>query len=99
MVQVHLPLPIRPGGQAVKTPPFHGGNTGSIPVRVTTRNQMQFASGFFCKKACPTAGLFLLEGTDAQLTYPLHGAVVAEKHKILVYFRIIIISFHANDIM
>ena len=25
----------RPGGQAVKTPPFHGGNTGSIPVRVT----------------------------------------------------------------
>ena len=47
MVQVHLPLPIRPGGQAVKTPPFHGGNTGSIPVRVTTRNQMQFASGFF----------------------------------------------------
>ena len=23
-------------GQAVKTPPFHGGNTGSIPVRVTT---------------------------------------------------------------
>ena len=26
----------RPGGQAAKTPPFHGGNTGSIPVRVTT---------------------------------------------------------------
>lgn len=26
----------RPGGQAVKTPPFHGGNTGSSPVRVTT---------------------------------------------------------------
>ena len=26
---------IRPDGQAVKTPPFHGGNTGSIPVRVT----------------------------------------------------------------
>ena len=25
----------RPGGQAAKTPPFHGGNTGSIPVRVT----------------------------------------------------------------
>ena len=22
-------------GQTVKTPPFHGGNTGSIPVRVT----------------------------------------------------------------
>ena len=27
----------RPGGQAVKTPPFHGGNTGSSPVRVTNR--------------------------------------------------------------
>ena len=26
---------VRPGGQAAKTPPFHGGNTGSIPVRVT----------------------------------------------------------------
>ena len=25
---------IRPLGQAVKTPPFHGGNTGSSPVRV-----------------------------------------------------------------
>ena len=26
---------IRPGGQAAKTPPFHGGNTSSILVRVT----------------------------------------------------------------
>ena len=24
-----------PVGQAVKTPPFHGGNRGSIPLRVT----------------------------------------------------------------
>jgi hypothetical protein len=24
-----------PVGQVVKTPPFHGGNTGSNPVRVT----------------------------------------------------------------
>ncbi len=24
-----------PVGQVVKTPPFHGGNTGSSPVRVT----------------------------------------------------------------
>ena len=28
-------LGIWPVGQAVKTPPFHGGNTGSSPVRVT----------------------------------------------------------------
>ena len=27
---------IWPVGQAVKTPPFHGGNAGSIPARVTT---------------------------------------------------------------
>ena len=28
-------LYIRPVGQEVKTPPFHGGDMGSIPVRVT----------------------------------------------------------------
>ena len=27
---------LRPHGQAVKTSPFHGGNTGSIPVGVTS---------------------------------------------------------------
>ena len=48
-VRIQVPLPnkgaaiftapfIWPVGQAVKTPPFHGGNMGSIPVRVT-RNQ------------------------------------------------------------
>ena len=29
------PSLLRPGGQAAKTPPFHGGNTSSILVRVT----------------------------------------------------------------
>ncbi len=29
-----------PVGQAVKTPPFHGGNMGSIPVRVTNEKQL-----------------------------------------------------------
>ena len=33
----HCRYQMRPGGQAVKTPPFHGGNTGSIPVRVTRK--------------------------------------------------------------
>ena len=28
---------LRPVGQEAKTPPFHGGNMGSIPVRVTKR--------------------------------------------------------------
>ena len=31
----------RPVGQAVKTPPFHGGNMGSIPVRVTKRDKSE----------------------------------------------------------
>ena len=31
----------RPVGQAVKTPPFHGGNMGSIPVRVTMRRKYE----------------------------------------------------------
>ncbi len=30
-----------PVGQAVKTPPFHGGNTGSNPVRVTFNQKKQ----------------------------------------------------------
>ena len=29
---------LRPHGQAVKTSPFHGGNTGSIPVGVIAFN-------------------------------------------------------------
>ena len=32
----HCRYHIWPVGQAVKTPPFHGGNMGSIPVRVTS---------------------------------------------------------------
>ena len=32
----------RPVGQAVKTPPFHGGNMGSIPVRVTKKERHPF---------------------------------------------------------
>ena len=36
MVRVHRGSPITwPVGQAVKTPPFHGGIKGSIPLRVT----------------------------------------------------------------
>ena len=35
---------LRPVGQAVKTPPFHGGNRGSIPLRVTIF--------FFKKRLC-----------------------------------------------
>ena len=37
----------RPVGQAVKTPPFHGGNMGSIPVRVTKKEDTQMCVLFF----------------------------------------------------
>ena len=48
-VQIQVPLPdkgaaqksapfIRPVGQVVKTPPFHGGNMGPNPVRVTIKD-------------------------------------------------------------
>ena len=37
----------RPGGQAAKTPPFHGGNTGSIPVRVTKKKSRCESICFF----------------------------------------------------
>ncbi len=35
MVRAHRGSPFWPVGQAVKTPPFHGDNGGSIPPRVT----------------------------------------------------------------
>ena len=37
---------IRPVGQEAKTPPSHGGNMGSIPVRVT-RGHGVFRRGLF----------------------------------------------------
>ena len=37
----------RPVGQAVKTPPFHGGNMGSIPVRVTKKYNHHLMVVFF----------------------------------------------------
>ncbi len=38
---------IWPVGQAVKTPPFHGGNMGSSPVRVTNEKD-RIKSCLFC---------------------------------------------------
>ena len=37
----------RPVGQKVKTPPFHGGNMGSIPVRVTKKRNNSFGLFLF----------------------------------------------------
>ena len=37
----------RPVGQVVKTPPFHGGNTGSNPVRVISKHVAEAACFFY----------------------------------------------------
>ena len=60
----------RPVGQAVKTPPFHGGNMGSIPVRVTKKEAIR-KDGFFFggrrPRAAPSglAAPAVQRGTDA----------------------------------
>ncbi len=43
-------IKIRPVGQAVKTPPFHGGNMGSSPVRVTSKKASAQVDAFLL---CP----------------------------------------------
>ena len=56
----------RPHGQAVKTSPFHGGNTGSIPVGVIYADVAQLAEQLICNQqvigSSPIIGLFL--GTE-----------------------------------
>ena len=41
------PLFLRPHGQAVKTSPFHGGNSGSIPDGVTIKARFYRAFSFY----------------------------------------------------
>ena len=43
----------RPVGQAVKTPPFHGGNAGSIPARVTKKSGHLLWQVSFFLPFCP----------------------------------------------
>ena len=65
MVQVHFTATIWPDRQAVKTPPFHGGFTGSNPVRVTRKEKAWILPkdpGFFCFPA--REGDKHKEGTD-----------------------------------
>ena len=50
-------------GQAVKTSPFHGGNTGSIPVGVICADVAQLAEQLICNQqvigSSPIIGLVL----------------------------------------
>ena len=51
----------RPVGQAVKTPPFHGGNMGSSPVRVTKKKDPATPRGcriFLCLQGVSGIPLF-----------------------------------------
>ena len=54
---------IRLHGQAVKTSPFHGGNTGSIPVGVICADVAQLAEQLICNQqvigSSPIIGLVL----------------------------------------
>ena len=43
----HCRYHFRPVGQAVKTPPFHGGNTSSILVRVTKKTATSYDVAVF----------------------------------------------------
>ena len=53
----------RPVGQVVKTPPFHGGNMGSSPVRVTKEQSPHFLgnAGFSCICSALRASCILLQ--------------------------------------
>ena len=68
-----LYLYIWPRGQAVKTSPFHGGNTGSIPVGVIgvcSADVAQLAEQLICNQqvigSSPIIG-FVPEGTKINL--------------------------------
>ena len=58
---------LRPHGQAVKTSPFHGGNTGSIPVGVISviayADVAQLAEQLICNQqvigSSPIIGLYI----------------------------------------
>ena len=58
---------MRPHGQAVKTSPFHGGNTGSIPVGVISviayADVAQLAEQLICNQqvigSSPIIGLWM----------------------------------------
>ena len=47
---LHFSYKRRLRGQAVKTSPFHGGNTGSIPVGVICADVAQLAEQLICNQ-------------------------------------------------
>ena len=80
-----------PHGQAVKTSPFHGGNTGSIPVGVIYADMAQLAEQLICNQqvegSSPPIGLNRISvmdgfpsGQRGQTVNLLHIASVVRIH-------------------
>ena len=81
-----------PGGQAAKTPPFHGGNTGSIPVRVTTKKQTIMSAFFlFIVSMCGYPS-----SSQRFDSCPKKSKLFRKLKLIRIYFFTIIIRINAN---
>ena len=82
----------RPGGQAAKTPPFHGGNTSSILVRVTKKIRICVQIRIFSlshKIAVFLAPIFLYAIRFTQPYLPLNRKAPApsrETRELVSYF-------------
>ena len=81
-----------PRGQAVKTSPFHGGNTGSIPVGVIYADVAQLAEQLICNQqvigSSPIIGLVHLLKKES-LTRGIHVNISDDNH-ISIDFHIIV---------
>ena len=64
MRPVELARTMRRVGQAAKTPPFHGGNTGSIPVRVTISEEADSIPLTPCGESFISIGSFFAIQTE-----------------------------------
>ena len=69
---------IRPVGQAVKTPPFHGGNMGSIPVRVT-KEQSTSVGCFFSYRCAKQRNLWYYKWHLLNFFKPLCNNKIVKK--------------------
>ncbi len=76
---------LRPHGQAVKTSPFHGGNSGSIPDGVTI---------FF---KTPVKGVFYFQKLETNLIDKIMSSVYTKIDTELYQYLLISVSFAEED--
>ena len=67
---------MRPVRLVVRTPPFHGGNTGSSPVRVATLSLPFFRE--FQRQECPAIGTGRDQGCDGLSAETFRRLLVVE---------------------